>query len=196
MLPKCRLCSAAVDCSTKSHIREIKLSGGRGLPSTQCVRGLPGLAPQEHARVSADNGCADFLLAVQPILAVRDRGAFREKQAIPFIGTTRSSVCSTSLEIGLTSNTRRVLSWPPRRFSFSVQGTADSAAADSFIFPQQRGSWVFSQLVKHWAADMGYAVRRVPRLPPVQAAGDWRLALELPNPTFRADAMGPARTQP
>ena len=114
MLPECRLCSAAVDCSTKSHIREIKLSGGRGLPSTQGVRGLPGLAPQEHARVSADNGCADFLLAVQPILAVHDRGAFREKPAIPFIGTTRSSVCSTSLEIGLTSNTRCVFLAPKK----------------------------------------------------------------------------------
>ena len=81
VLPECHLVSAAIDCSTKSRIREIKLSGGRGprpLRSTQFPRGLPQLAVHEASRVASDNACSDFLLAVQHVLAEHGRGAFRE----------------------------------------------------------------------------------------------------------------------
>ena len=81
VLPECHLVSAAIDCSTKSRVREIKLSGGRGprpLRSTQFPRGLPQLAVHEASRVASDNACSDFLLAVQHVLAEHGRGAFRE----------------------------------------------------------------------------------------------------------------------
>ena len=62
VLPECHLVSVAIDCSTKSRICEIKLSGGRG-------------PRPEATRVDADNEyeCSDFLLAVQRVLAEHDR---------------------------------------------------------------------------------------------------------------------------
>ena len=36
-------------------------------------------------------------------------------------------------------------------------------------------------VASHWAADQGFALRRIQRLPPVQVTGDWRAMLELPS---------------
>ena len=81
VLPQCHLVSCAIDCSTKSRIREIPLSGKtapRPLRTEARPRGLPGLqAPREH-RIAQDNFCSDFVLAVQHVMQAHGRAAIRE----------------------------------------------------------------------------------------------------------------------
>ena len=79
-LPACHLCSAAMDCSTKSRVREIAMPGGGPQPlrSNKYPRGLPSLKPADRARVDADNQCSDFLLAMQATMHANGRGALRE----------------------------------------------------------------------------------------------------------------------
>ena len=81
ILPKCHLVSTAMDCSTKSRIREIALPGKRApqpLRSERHPRGLPTLSPEQAQRVDTDNAASDFQLAVQHVMDHHGRGAFRE----------------------------------------------------------------------------------------------------------------------
>lgn len=80
-LSECHLVSTAMDCSTKSRIREIAIPGRRSpkpLRSEEHPRGLPNLAPADAARVQADNAASDFVLAIQTVMHEHGRGAFRE----------------------------------------------------------------------------------------------------------------------
>eukprot|EP00438_Fugacium_kawagutii_P015959 Skav227096 [mRNA] locus=scaffold199:6515:11398:+ [translate_table: standard] len=82
VLPTCHLVSCAIDCSTKSRIREIPLSGKsapRPLRTEAHPRGLPGLDSHNKHRIQQDNQCSDFVLAaVQHLMQSHGRAAFRE----------------------------------------------------------------------------------------------------------------------
>ena len=81
VLPSVHVVSCAMDCSTKSRIRDIPLSGGSGpkpLRSSRHPRGLPGLPEVMASRVAGDNCCSDFVLAIQHVMNTHGRGAFRE----------------------------------------------------------------------------------------------------------------------
>ena len=73
--------SAAIDCSTKSRIREIKLPGTNApkpLRTEKFPRGLPTLTGASKDRVEKDNRVSDYLLAIQRVINLHERGAFRE----------------------------------------------------------------------------------------------------------------------
>ena len=64
VLPSCHLRSAAIDCSCKSRIRDIRTPGRRGprlLRSSTQPRELSKLSDVEQARVESGNECSDFL---------------------------------------------------------------------------------------------------------------------------------------
>lgn len=90
-LPAVHVVSCAMDCSTKSKIREIPLPGGRGpapLRSSRYPRGLPGLPESVVSRVTGDNCCSDFVLAIQHVMNPHGRGAFRENPVTAITGRT------------------------------------------------------------------------------------------------------------
>ena len=113
-LPKVHVVSCALDCSTKSRIREIPLPGPQPAPKPLRTlahpRGVPGLPQHLHDRVRRDNLYAHlcFVLVV---------------------------ACS------------------------------------------------------HWAAQRGFAVLRIQRMPPMQTTGDWRHLLSLDPRVFREWAL-------
>ena len=81
LLPECHLVSAAMDCSTKSRIREIRLPGANQplpLRSEAHPRGLPHLHGRDLQRVVQDNAASDFQLAIQHVMHCQGRGALRE----------------------------------------------------------------------------------------------------------------------
>eukprot|EP00438_Fugacium_kawagutii_P003196 Skav218041 [mRNA] locus=scaffold214:640892:642988:+ [translate_table: standard] len=80
-LPTVSLVSCAMDCSTKSKIRDIPLAGRNApkpLRSVDHPRGRPGLPSALQERVRQDNLCSDFVLAVQYVMNRNQRGALRE----------------------------------------------------------------------------------------------------------------------
>ena len=134
-LPECHLCSAAMDCSTKSRIRELAMPGGGPAPlrSNKHPRGLPSLSTRDRDRVDKDNYCSDFLLAVQAVMDSRSRGAMRE-------------------------NPRRSLHWvdPVEEHIFS-QGTWHDYEYDACCFLATRRK---AQTIRHNIVDM----RKLPNL--------------------------------
>ena len=70
ILPQCHLVSAAIDCSTKSRIQEIKRPGTNApkpLRTEKFARGLPTLTGASKDRVEKDNRVSDYLLAIQHV---------------------------------------------------------------------------------------------------------------------------------
>ena len=146
-LPECHLCSAAMDCSTKSRVREIAMPGGGPQPlrSNKYPRGLPSLKPADKARVDADNQCSDFLLAMQAIMQANGRGALRE-------------------------NPRRSLHWsdPVEAFLFS-QGVWQDYEYDACCYLATRRK---AQTIRHNVDEM----RKLPNLicAHTHDAAEWR----------------------
>ena len=146
-LPECHLCSAAMDCSTKSRVREIAMPGGGPQPlrSNKYPRGLPSLKPADRARVDADNQCSDFLLAMQATMHANGRGALRE-------------------------NPRRSLHWsdPVEAFLFS-QGVWQDYEYDACCYLATRRK---AQTIRHNVDEM----RKLPNLicAHTHDAAEWR----------------------
>jgi len=75
---------AALDCSTKSRSREIRVhfddgrSGPKPLRSEHYPAGLPNLHPEDAAQVQGDNQAADFVLDEIHALVQRGGATVRE----------------------------------------------------------------------------------------------------------------------
>ena len=81
VLPHCHLVSAAIDCSTKSRIREIKLpqtNAPKPLRTEKFPWGLPTLTGASKDWVEKDNRVSDYLLAIQHVINLHERNSFRE----------------------------------------------------------------------------------------------------------------------
>ena len=90
VLPTVHLSAAAIDCSTKSRIREIPLPGAKRAPkplrSQVLPRGLRSIRGRDAERIAADITCSDFLFATQHVLRAHGRGPCGRIPAIVYTG--------------------------------------------------------------------------------------------------------------
>ena len=164
----------------------------------------------EQARVESDNECSDFLPAVQQVLAENGRAAFRENpgnslhwddpvEAV-LLGTEEWFDFEYYACVFLSARKkfqriRRNLE-PFRQLPFHQCGHIHSSnewtpktTTEGIQYPSRQEAEYSASLchtivvvASHWAADRGFAVRRIQRLPLVQVSGDWRKMLEFPAP--------------
>ena len=215
ILPTCHLVSTAMDCSTKSRIREIALPGLRApkpLRSEQHPRGLPTLPEDQAQRVDADNKASDFQLAVQHVMHSHGRGAMRENPRRSFHWADPNEVwmhsqgcwhdfeydscCFNSVRRQVQTIRRNMLgllAWLNLRCAHWHSQDDGATIYPSKEEAEYSAALVFTLAVaaSHWAAAQGYAVMRISRLPAIECAGDRRAWTQWDPRTFREFAMGP-----
>eukprot|EP00435_Cladocopium_sp_Y103_P033844 s1798_g8.t1 len=222
ILPECHAVSAAMDCSTKSRIREIALPGHsvpQPLRSAQFPRGLPTLSPRDVERIRKDNSCSDFLLAVQHVMQLKSRAAFREnpRRSLHWNDPNEVWMMQTGGWYDFLYDNCCFLA--ARKKAQTIRHNVDELRAlpnlicshwhneddwRPFLVNGQRtypsseeaeylASLVFTIAVclSHWAANRGFGVRRIPRFPPVECSGDRREWTQWDPETFREHSMVP-----
>ena len=221
-LPKVHVVSCALDCSTKSRIREIPLPGPQPAPrplrTLAHPRGAPGLPQHLHDRVRRDNLCADFLLAVQYLMVDKGRGAFREnpRNSLHWADPCEEFLCSSHQWFDWKYDACCLFA--TRRKKQLIRSSLDTFASlpdlvcghvhsatewqpqlledGSRWFPSKEEAeytahlcFVLVVACSHWAAQRGFAVLRIQRMPPMQTTGDWRHLLNLDPRVFREWAL-------
>ncbi|CAE7730172.1 unnamed protein product [Symbiodinium sp. CCMP2592] len=199
---------AALDCSTKSAIREIPLrlpSGRSGPPplrSHEHPMGLPGLKIDDQRRVSKDNCACRFVLDEQQ--RILERGGEAEMWASDQWWDTRYDACCfmgarrkrqrlrhnvwelTQGPSLLCHHTHHPQEWQP----WEAQGRV--------FYPSKEEAEYTAPLAFHiavacswWAGRLGLAQLRVPRGPPIQCVGRREHWLEIDSRALREWAMSP-----
>jgi len=223
ILPKCHLVSTAMDCSTKSRIREIALPGRRAPPplrSEQHPRGLPTLTSDQALRFEKDNQASDFQLAVQHVMNHHGRGAFREnprrslhwkdpnevwmKNNHDWYDFEYDSCCFNSVRKKsqtIRHNMPELLVLPTLRCAHwrsEDEWRPYTGLDGATIYPSKEEAEYSAALVftlavaaSHWAAERGFAISRISRLPAIECAGDRRGWVFWDPRTFREFAMAP-----
>ena len=222
ILPQCHAVSAAMDCSTKSRIREIALPGSAGprpLRSQKFPRGLPHLKGRDRDRVTSDNSCSDFLLAVQHVMHLKSRAAFRENPRrslhwvdpnevwmqqyggwFDFLYDNCCFLAARKKAQTIRHNIEEMRVLPDLTCGhwhnetdwrpYLVRGNWCYPSAEEAEYP---ASLVFTLAVccSHWAANRGFGTLRISRLPPVECSGDRREWTSWDSATFREHSMVP-----
>ena len=222
ILPQCHAVSAAMDCSTKSRIREIALPGSAGprpLRSQKFPRGLPHLKGRDRDRVTSDNSCSDFLLAVQHVMHLKSRAAFREnpRRSLHWVDPNEvwmqqyggwfdflyDNCCFLAARKKIQTirhNIEEMRVLPDLTCGhwhnetdwrpYLVRGNWCYPSAEEAEYP---ASLVFTLAVccSHWAANRGFGTLRISRLPPVECSGDRREWTSWDSATFREHSMVP-----
>ena len=220
-LPHVDVVSCAMDCSTKSRIREIPMPGRHSpkpLRSSTHPRGAPGLTQQAAERVTRDNVCSDFALAVQFVMNLKNKGAFRENPRNSYHWIDPVEVFLSESDDWTTWDYDACCLFASRRKKQRIiHNISDmkslpnltcghvhdehewkpvQAPGQPTYFPSKEEAEYTAHLCftlvvccSFWAAARGLATLKIQRLPPMQTSGDWRPLLHLDPSTFRGDAM-------
>ena len=209
ILPQCHLVSAAMDCSTKSRIREIRLPGAQG---------------RDLHRVVQDNKASDFQLAVQHVMHEKGRGAIRENPArsLHWEDPNEKWVCENGdwhdyhydsccfnavrrKAQKLRHNMIELCALPSLQCAHwhdPAEWRPYTDQAGVRVYPSREEAeysaalvFTIAAAVSHWAVNQGFAVQKVTRLPAIECAGDRRAWLGWGPRTFREYAMGPTALQ-
>ena len=212
--------AAAMDCSTKSRAREILRKFNDGRPAPQPLRsadqplGLPGLSVKGQARVDTDNAACGWMLTQLQKHAEGGGASVREnpwrslhwylpqEQAMMESGLWKDTQYSACVFAGARSklqclrhNVQEIEEWPPLtcHHTHHPREWEPQESSDGRWYPSKAEALAFSIAVaaSWWAARVGKARLKVPRMPAIETVGRREHWLEFDGRALREWAMAP-----